>query len=481
MSLRRTAAVAGLAVLLALLVPQASQAAAGPGEHVPSLPHSATSDAQATPAYEDPAALGTAVAAACNSGKPLAARRWYTLPAVPAGTTVFARADVRYIEGMLWGTQPSATSRVALVDHAHGAVLGCGTREVRRTAQAGDALAVVLWWDPAELAACAPDECQWQDTRFYAARTTGAPRNDAWTRAAPVTSTPFTTRADSTFADDDGPLLHDPSCGMAVDGAHHDTVWWSYTPSASGEVAPVAEGPNTHVGLARLTATGLVPVRRAALDEDGCETGPYRVTKGATYLVGVFTWMDHFRTDSPLVLGGEFTVRMNGPAPSPTRTVTVTPAADATARQQAPTATSGSATSLVSDAASTSGTASRSTPYVRFRMPVLLAGESVAGTRLSLRVTNATSNGPAVWRTSTSWRESALTWDTRPTRSGTAAVGGFAAMAAGRVSTPISGAPRSGDLSLQLHADSSDGVQLASREAASADRPRLVVTVRTGA
>ncbi|MDP9416502.1 MAG: DNRLRE domain-containing protein, partial [Actinomycetota bacterium] len=110
------------------------------------------------------------------------------------------------------------------------------------------------------------------------------------------------------------------------------------------------------------------------------------------------------------------------------------------------------------------------------------AGESIAGARLSVQVSNATTNGPAIWRTGTSWSESALTWNSgQPARSGTAAVGNFGAMGTGRVATPVSGVTGAGDVSFQLYAETDDGVQFASRESSTtANRPQLVLTVTTG-
>ena len=163
-----------------------------------------------------------------------------------------------------------------------------------------------------------------------------------------------------------------------------------------------------------------------------------------------------------------------------TRTLRLPAAADTMARQADPTSGAGPAGSLVSDGQVTSGTASRATAYLRFAVPALAAGESVAGASLSLQVTNGTANGPAVWRTATAWTESGLTWNTQPARSGTAAVGNMASVAAGRVAVPVSGVTAGGEVSFQLHADSTDGMAFASREATTiGDRPELVLVVRT--
>lgn len=164
------------------------------------------------------------------------------------------------------------------------------------------------------------------------------------------------------------------------------------------------------------------------------------------------------------------------PAPA-TRTVLLTAVADTVARQQAPTTAGGSATTLLADTEETTGAATRATPYLRFQVPALPAGEHVVDARLSLHVLNATADGPTLWRTDPSWDERTLTWNSgQPARTGTSPAGGFAGMATDRVSTAVSAITAGETVSLQLHADSADGVQLASRNSA-AGWPQLVLTV----
>ncbi len=168
---------------------------------------------------------------------------------------------------------------------------------------------------------------------------------------------------------------------------------------------------------------------------------------------------------------------------STTRTVVLTPVADTAARQQAATTPAGAARSLLSDIEETTGAATRATPYLRFTVPALAAGESVTGASLSLQVTNGTKNGQSVWRTDAAWTESALTWSGgQPARRGSTAIGGFGSVTTGRVSTAVAGVTGAGDVSLQLHADSTDGMSFASREdATAANRPQLVLTITSGA
>jgi fibronectin type 3 domain-containing protein len=165
-----------------------------------------------------------------------------------------------------------------------------------------------------------------------------------------------------------------------------------------------------------------------------------------------------------------------------TRTVVLNPVADVTASQLTPTTTAGGATSLKVDQEATDGNLnSRATSYLRFTVPALATGESITAANLSLQVTNATTNGPAIWRTGTTWSESTLTYNTgQPARSGTAAVGNFANMAIGRVGTPVSGITGAGDVSFQLFAEAIDGLDFASREnTTTTNRPQLTLTIRT--
>jgi hypothetical protein len=168
------------------------------------------------------------------------------------------------------------------------------------------------------------------------------------------------------------------------------------------------------------------------------------------------------------------------PAPTTaptTRTVVLTAVADTVARQQAPTTAAGSATTLLADTEETTGAATRATPYLRFAVPALAADEHVVDARLSLLVLNATTNGPTLWRTDASWDERTMTWNSgQPARTGTTPAGHFGAMPTGRASAAVSGISPAGTVSLQLHADGPDGVQLASRNSA-AGWPQLVLTV----
>jgi hypothetical protein len=144
------------------------------------------------------------------------------------------------------------------------------------------------------------------------------------------------------------------------------------------------------------------------------------------------------------------------------------------ARQNAAVSGSGASTSLRADTQATAA-GSRETSYLKFTVPALAAGERITAANLSLNVTNATTNGPRVFRTGTTWTEGALTWRVQPARSGTAVVGNFGAMRTGRVRTAISGITAAGTASFQLYADVTDGLSFSSRE--TTNRPQLVLTI----
>ena len=164
------------------------------------------------------------------------------------------------------------------------------------------------------------------------------------------------------------------------------------------------------------------------------------------------------------------------PAASSTRTVVLHAVADATARQQGAPQT-GTADALLSDARETSRTSSRATAYLRFAVPALAAGESVAAASLSLQVTNGTKDGPTVWRTDAAWSESTLAWGRQPAPLGSARAD-LGRVPVGQVATPVPGVVGGEEVSLRLQAESTDGLAFAARESASpAARPRLVLTV----
>lgn len=168
------------------------------------------------------------------------------------------------------------------------------------------------------------------------------------------------------------------------------------------------------------------------------------------------------------------------PTPSPTasttRTVTLPPTADTLVQQASSTSNFGSSIALKADKEYISGTSSAINSYLQFAIPALTSGETITGARLSLNVTNATNDGPAIYRTTTGWSESSMTWASgRPGRTSSTAVGNFSSAALARVSTSVSGITGAGDVSFELAPDSTDGMDFSSLETTS--QPQLVLTV----
>jgi hypothetical protein len=162
---------------------------------------------------------------------------------------------------------------------------------------------------------------------------------------------------------------------------------------------------------------------------------------------------------------------------TPVRTVTLNAVADTMVRESRPTTASGKATRLKSDTHATTGKAgTRDTSYLRFEVPTLASGERIRSAVLSVQVVNPTKNGPVIWRTATTWKESTMTAKSgQPKRSGKTWVGNYGAMAVGRAKTPVTGVTTRGAVSFQLYAATSDGLDISSRETST--RPQLVLTI----
>ena len=163
------------------------------------------------------------------------------------------------------------------------------------------------------------------------------------------------------------------------------------------------------------------------------------------------------------------------------RKIVVAADADAMAMQARPATNFGTANPLGADRQDRSTTGSAVESFLRFEVPALRAGESISRAELSLVVRGRTDNGPAIYRTSTSWSESALTWNARPPRASSTPMGNFGALRDyGRSATPLSGIVTSDAVSLQLVPESTDGLDFASREdggTATTYDPQLVLTV----
>ncbi len=109
--------------------------------------------------------------------------------------------------------------------------------------------------------------------------------------------------------------------------------------------------------------------------------------------------------------------------------------------------------------------------YLRFSIPELTADLQRA--TLRLYGTNATPNGPKVYRTDNNWGESTITWNNKPDPSG-GAIADTGSLPTGWVEIDVTQAvTSSGNLSFLMIADDIDGFDFASREAA--NKPQLII------
>ena len=164
------------------------------------------------------------------------------------------------------------------------------------------------------------------------------------------------------------------------------------------------------------------------------------------------------------------------PAPHATAaTTTLVPSADARVEEANP-GTNYGGSSLRVDAGSGPDVES----YLKFSVGTLPG--AVTSATLRVFATTGTVDGPAVFTTSTSWSETALTWGSRPART-SAATADKGSIASGWVEFNITSlVPGSGTFSFVLAGTSSDGVDFTSREG-STNKPQLVIgtgTSKTG-
>jgi sugar lactone lactonase YvrE len=104
---------------------------------------------------------------------------------------------------------------------------------------------------------------------------------------------------------------------------------------------------------------------------------------------------------------------------------------------------------------------------------------AVSSAKLRAWVTNASANGPEVYLSGPGWDESTVNWNTKPARSGGLLADAGTLSASTWVEWDVTSAVTGdGTYSFNLVADSSDGTDLATKEAGS-NRPQLVVTVGT--
>ncbi|HLF41335.1 MAG TPA: phytase [Acidimicrobiia bacterium] len=150
-------------------------------------------------------------------------------------------------------------------------------------------------------------------------------------------------------------------------------------------------------------------------------------------------------------------------APGP---LTLLPTDDARVAQSTPNTNYGNTTLLEVDGSPVVGS------YLRFDVQ---ADAVVTRARLRLFVTDATKNGPEVYRSDPDWSEATITWNNRPTRIPDVVADIGSARKARYVEWDVSSAVTGpGFHSFELVADSSDALGVNASEA-SANRPQLVV------
>jgi hypothetical protein len=168
-------------------------------------------------------------------------------------------------------------------------------------------------------------------------------------------------------------------------------------------------------------------------------------------------------------IGALLTVLL-GAARSEAGTYTFTPLADAQVSSDAPTTNYGTSARLTVDG----GPAAHS--LVRFNASGL-AG-TVTSARIRIYVNNPSPDGPTLYRTSSSWSETAVTWNTRPSASGSA-LGDLGQVNSGTWVeynvTPV--VTTNGTYDFLLTSGNSDGSIYHSRE--SAEKPQLVIVTTT--
>ncbi|WP_224246710.1 CBM96 family carbohydrate-binding protein [Hyalangium gracile] len=151
--------------------------------------------------------------------------------------------------------------------------------------------------------------------------------------------------------------------------------------------------------------------------------------------------------------------------------IVLSAAADAYVEEAAPNANRGSAVELQIDGSP------RAEAYVRFEVPAA----SVTSRKVTLRVYafNGSSDGPALYTTTTPWSEQTVTWNTRPSRS-PVSVGDVGAVPVDSwveydVTSIVRGGGSYGFALVPTH---TDGVDFHSRESAQAAlRPQLVISM----
>lgn len=232
-----------------------------------------------------------AVAAACNDGRALSAPQWFAVGKKATGSLV--------------ATVTGSGAGTAVIDHWSGAVLACTGGTVARASRPVD---VVAYFS-------APTGGARFDVTIAGPSAT-APSNDRLENAHPISALPFTTTADTSAADADGPALKDyEHCELSNwSPTQGNTVWYSYRATATGPAPAISVSPatgwadaDTHgswaqqAGILEVLADGGT---RLVTNEDpwDCDT-PVTLQQGTTYLIGLYYGWDADQ-DSVPVSGG---------------------------------------------------------------------------------------------------------------------------------------------------------------------------------
>ncbi len=183
---------------------------------------------------------------------------------------------------------------------------------------------------------------------------------------------------------------------------------------------------------------------------------------------------------------GKYTVKLTVTSPSGTNTrirtddvtvstqpTTVTPVADSYVRSNAATSNFGTATTIEGSSTGNGRRAVNFQPYLRFSVGALPATPTSA--KLRLFVTDASATSGNLFRTSTTWTETGLTWNNKPATTG-ASIGASRAATLGQwvefdVSSTVTGAGQYGFTLTNLAADA---VAYSSREGT--NPPELVLS-----
>lgn len=155
-----------------------------------------------------------------------------------------------------------------------------------------------------------------------------------------------------------------------------------------------------------------------------------------------------------------------------TRTVTVVAEADAQVSNASPNTNFGSTNPIGVD---NDGDVES---LLRFDVPALASGESLASAKLSLNITNASTNGPNIKRTNPTWTEGSVTNNTRPAKLDDTVDGNFGSVTTGRKETAVIDVTPGVDNSFELSPESTDGMDFNTKEATdSTKRPQLILTI----